>query len=381
MTEKLYYKDAYIKEFSATVISSAESDGGYLLVLDKTAFFPEEGGQYSDTGIIDGVKVCDVREIDGVIYHKMNAPVEVGKTVECRLDFDERFEKMQCHTAEHILSGVFHNLYGVDNVGFHLGKEDVTMDISRPLSWDEIMRVEEIANRAVFDNVEVVSLFPTSDELKEMEYRSKLDLTENVRIVNIIGYDSCACCAPHVKYTGEIGFIKILDAVKMRGGMRMNITAGRRAYYTVKSAFENLGSISRSLSVPKLECADGVERLLKTAEEYKSEIKDLRIKSVVGEAEKIAYTGGNLVHFFRDADFDALRAALNLLAEKADGTVVLLSGGEGGYKYVILKRGADMRSEIKAINAALLGRGGGNSDFAQGTFSASLEDIRAYFEK
>ena len=243
------------------------------------------------------------------------------------------------------------------------------------------MRAEEIANRAVFDNVEVVTLFPTPDELKEMEYRSKLDLTENVRIVNIPGYDSCACCAPHVKYTGEIGFIKILDAVKMRGGMRMNITAGKRAYYTIRSAFENLGVISRALSVPKLECADGVERLLKSAEEYKTEIKDLRIKGVVGEAERIEYNGGSLVHVFRDADFDALRAALNLLSERVDGTVVLLSGGDGGYKYVILKKGADMRSEIKEINAALLGRGGGSSDFAQGPFSASLSDIRAYFEK
>lgn len=380
MTEKLYYKDAYIKNFTATVISSTELANGYEVVLDRTAFFPEEGGQYADTGRIDGVTVKDAEERAGVIYHKTDAPLKVGSEVQCTLDFDERFEKMQCHTAEHILSGVLHTLFGVDNVGFHLGAEDVTMDVSRPLTWDELMRAEKIANRAVFDNVEVVSVFPTPDELKGMEYRSKLDLTENVRLVNIEGYDSCACCAPHVKYTGEIGFIKILDAVKMRGGMRMNITAGRRAYGIVSSAFENLGLISRLLSVPKLECADAVKKLLETSEEYKNEIKDLRIKTAVSEVEGIPYTGGNLVYFFRDADYDALRASVNVLSDRVDGTIVLLSGADGGYKYVILKKGADMRSEIKAINSALLGRGGGNSDFAQGTFSATAEMIRDFFK-
>ena len=318
MTEKLYYKDAYIKNFTATVISSTELANGYEVVLDRTAFFPEEGGQYADTGRIDGVTVKDAEERAGVIYHKTDAPLKVGSEVQCTLDFDERFEKMQCHTAEHILSGVLHTLFGVDNVGFHLGAEDVTMDVSRPLTWDELMRAEKIANRAVFDNVEVVSVFPTPDELKGMEYRSKLDLTENVRLVNIEGYDSCACCAPHVKYTGEIGFIKILDAVKMRGGMRMNITAGRRAYGIVSSAFENLGLISRLLSVPKLECADAVKKLLETSEEYKNEIKDLRIKTAVSEIEGIPYTGGNLVYFFRDADYDALRASVNVLSDRVD---------------------------------------------------------------
>ena len=380
MTEKLYYKDAYIKNFSATVISSTEADGGYEIVLDRTAFFPEEGGQYADTGRIDGVSVKGADERGGVIYHKTDAPLQIGKAVECELDFDDRFEKMQCHTAEHILSGVLHSLFGVDNVGFHLGAVEVTMDISRPLTWDELMRAEEIANRAVFDNVEVISIFPTPDELVGMKYRSKLDLTENVRIINIEGYDSCACCAPHVKYTGEIGFIKILDAVKMRGGMRMNITAGKRAYGIVSSAFENLASISRLLSVPKLESADAVKKLLDTAEEYKNEIKDLRIKAAVSEAERIPYTGGNLVYFFRDADYDALRAAVNVLADKVKGTLVLLSGSDGGYKYVILKKGADMRTEIKEINSALLGRGGGNSDFAQGTFSANAEAIHEFFK-
>ena len=380
MTEKLYYKDAYIRNFSATVLSCTESEGGFDVVLDKTAFFPEEGGQYADTGRIDSIRVSDVKEIDGIIYHKTDKAIEAGKAVECEIDFDARFEKMQCHTAEHILSGVLHSLYGVDNVGFHLGAEEVTLDVSRPLSWDELMRAEELVNRAIFENIEVVAVYPTRDELSRLEYRSKLDLTENVRIINIGGYDSCACCAPHVKYTGEIGSLKILDAVKMRGGMRITVTAGIRAYRAVNSAFENLSSISRALSVPRFETAEAVSRLISTAEEYKAEIKRLRIDAAVAEAEKIPYTGGNLVYFFKDADYDAMRAAVNLLSDKIDGTLVFLSGVGKEYKYVILKKGADLRSEIKSINAALSGRGGGNADFAQGTFSASADEIRDYFE-
>ena len=381
MTEKLYYIDAYIKTFSATVTACEPTASGYEITLDKTAFFPEEGGQYSDTGKIGGVAVTEVREADGVIYHKTAEPIPVGTTVECELDFDERFEKMQCHTAEHILSGVLHRLYGVENVGFHLGRDDVTLDVSRPLSWDELIRAEELVNRAIFENIEVVEVYPTPDELPTLEYRSKLDLTENVRIINIAGYDSCACCAPHVKRTGEIGSLKILDAVKLRGGMRITVTAGARCYRVMKLAFENLGAISRLLSVPKLECAEAVSRLHTASEEYKSELKDYKIQSTVREAESIPYSGGNLVHFFDGVDYDGLRAAVNVLSNRVDGIVVLLSATDGGYKYVILKKGADLRQEIKGINSALSGRGGGNSDFAQGTFSATADEIKAYFTK
>ena len=381
MTEKLYYKDAYIKTFSATVTSCEPVGDEYEAVLEKTAFFPEEGGQYADTGKIAGIAVTDVREAYGIIYHKIKEPISVGTAVECEIDFEERFEKMQCHTAEHILSGVLHSLYGVDNVGFHLGREDVTLDVSRPLSWDELMRAEELVNRAIFENIEVVAVYPTPEELPSLEYRSKLELTENVRIINIPGYDSCACCAPHVKYTGEIGFLKILDAVKLRGGMRITVTAGARCYRVMRLAFENLGAISRLLSVPKLECADAVLRLHASVEEYKSMLKACRIQSIVREAEGISYSGGNLVHFFENADYDSLRAAVNVLSDRVEGTLVLLSGSDGNYKYVILKKGADLRSEIKDINSALLGRGGGNSDFAQGTFSSSADEIKAYFAK
>ena len=198
MTEKLYYIDAYIKEFSATVTDVITDSRGVALVLDRTAFFPEEGGQSADTGYIAGARVTDARERDGVIYHYVDKPLEVGTKAECKIDFADRFEKMQCHTAEHIISGAIHKTFGLDNVGFHLGATEVTMDVNGYLTRDQLDEVEMIVNRAVFDNVAVKTYFPSVEELSSINYRSKLDLTENVRIVEVEGYDLCACCAPHV---------------------------------------------------------------------------------------------------------------------------------------------------------------------------------------
>ena len=205
MTEKLYYISAYTSKFSATVVSFFTEGDKLLAVLDKTAFFPEEGGQSADTGMIGGACVIDVTERDGIIYHTVDTPLTVGETVECTIDFAERYEKMKCHTAEHILCGIMHKLYGAENIGFHLGDDVVTFDVSPVLTRADLDRVEDIANRIIAENVDVVASFPTREELCALEYRAKLDLTENVRIVSIGDYDKCACCAPHVEKTGEIG--------------------------------------------------------------------------------------------------------------------------------------------------------------------------------
>jgi alanyl-tRNA synthetase len=379
MTEKLYYKDAYIKEFSATVLSVTEADGLYSVVLDKTAFFPEEGGQYSDKGTLSGVAVLDVEEKDGIIYHITDAPLTVGEAVRGALDFDERYEKMQCHTAEHILSGLFHSLFGFDNVGFHLGADDVTMDISAPLGKEELMRVERLANEIVYENVEVEAIFPSEDELQGMEYRSKLDLKENVRIVKIGEYDSCACCAPHVRRTGEIGIIKILEFAKLRGGLRIHITAGRRALKIFNSLYESALSVSSKLSIPKEEISDGVSRLLLSLEDTKRELSEFRRAKILEEARLIDTSGENALHVFRNASIEEMIAAANEITDSVLGILVLLSGVDGDYKYVISSKSIDLRERIKDINKSLLGKGGGKSNMVQGSFSANVLEIKAYF--
>lgn len=379
MTEKLYYLDSYMSRFEATVLSCEGRDGGYAVVLDRTAFFPEEGGQYSDRGTLGGAAVTDVREVSGVIYHICSSPLECGVRVSGVIDFDERFEKMQCHTAEHILCGLFHKYYGVDNVGFHLGAEDVTLDISAPLEWCELIRVEELANRVITENVSVTAHYPTAEELPALKYRAKLELTEGVRIINIGEYDSCACCAPHVAFTGEIGSVKILDAQKMRGGMRIHITAGERAYRIYRKMYDNLSAISRALSVPRLESAEGVARLLSELDAERERYKSARLALLLHEARDIPATDGSVVRLFPDATQEELREVANAAGGRVGGILVLLSGGEGCYKYVISSASVDLRAECKKINAALGGRGGGSSVMIQGGFGATLSEIEKYF--
>ena len=379
MTEKLYYKNAYTYEFSSTILSCEPIGDNYAIALRATAFFPEEGGQYADTGTLNGIRVRDVQEKDGVIYHITDAPIDVGTVAVGAIEFNARYEKMQCHTAEHILCGLIHATYGLDNVGFHLGADDVTMDISAPLTWDQLMEIEHRANLIVYENVPVTAIFPTPDELRDLEYRSKLDLTENVRIVNIGSYDSCACCAPHVRSTGELGLIKILDAEKLRGGMRVHIRAGIRAYREVIKMYDTLSDISHLLSLPRLDTAAGVRKLLADYEAKKADYKNARQAYFEREAELIAPEEGNLVLVYPDATQDELRAVANRAIDKVGGILVLLSGSDGAYRFVIASRAADLRTEVKKITAALGGGGGGSSVMVQGSFTATLSEIEKYF--
>ena len=287
---------------------------------------------------------------------------------------------MQIHTGEHIVSGVFHSFYSYDNVGFHLGRDVVTMDINAVLSEEQIRRVELFANEIIYKNVPVEAYFPSEEELSSLEYRSKLDLTENVRIVKIGEYDSCACCAPHVRATGEIGIIRLLDYTKHRGGTRITIAAGKRAFLSAVSTYETARAVSGMLSVPKEEIAEGTSRMLHDNEVLKAELKRVRAEHVLYTAKDIAPTDKNLVLYYPDADSEDVKTLANALLDKVGGILVLLFGREDAIKYLIVSRSVDLRSMSRDINSALLGRGGGKPEAIQGSFGADLDKIKAYFE-
>ena len=380
MTEKLYYTDAYIKDFSADVISCDKNDGKWTVVLDRTAFFPEEGGQTADRGTIDGVAVLDVYEDSGIVYHVTAEPVSVGKIVCCSLDFDERFMKMQCHTAEHILCGIIHSLYGLDNVGFHLGGKVVTFDVDGILTREELDRVEELANKAVFANLPVTASFPTRIELENMSFRSKMDIIDGMRIVTIGDVDACACCAPHVAYTGEIGMIKMLDFVKHKGGLRIQMVAGSRALTDYREKYTNVQRISAYLSEPQESTADAVLRAVESIEEYKSRIKYQGIEIAALTARLTDVTEGNALYLLGGMNMEQLREFCNVAMERVGGIVIALTGSDGDYKYVIASKQVDVSSLIKDVNAALSGKGGGKGKMVQGSFYTDIESIRAYFK-
>ena len=260
MTEKLYDKDSHLKEFEGTVLSCEKSGEKYAVTLNGTAFFPEGGGQRSDRGCIGDAYISDVQIKNGEILHFADKPLNIGQVYNCKIDFDFRFRNMQNHSGEHIISGIVHKLFGFNNVGFHLGAE-MTVDFDGELTRRQLDEIEDLANKAVYENLPVKAYYPSDEELKNLDYRSKLDLKENVRIVEIKGVDVCACCAPHVKATGEIGVIKILDFEKYKGGVRLLVKCGRDALCDYREKYESVLEISNLLSAKRFDVSNAVSKL------------------------------------------------------------------------------------------------------------------------
>ena len=381
-TEKLYYKDSHCFEFTAMVLDCRETARGPALILDRTAFFPEGGGQLADTGSLGAVKVLDVHEKEGEILHYCDGPLMPGERVEGRLDAEQRLVRMQNHSGEHVVSGLAHKLFGCENVGFHMGEDFVTIDFDRELSREQLMEIETLANRAVREDLPVSCTFPEPEALKSLEYRSKLELTENVRIVEIPGVDRCACCAPHVERTGEIGLIKVLDWERHRGGLRLSLACGMLALRDYRVKQENISAISQALSSKRHETAAAVERLLQEQQKSKERIAALSLELARYMAEDREETEGNICVFDSVLDEVALRELVNLLMEKCRGIAAAFSGDDRrGYRYIMGSRELDMRSLAKELNSLIEGRGGGKARMIQGSASASASAIAAVFER
>ncbi len=380
-TEKLYYIDSHLFDFEATVLDCRETEKGWALILDRTAFFPEGGGQQADTGFIGAAPVRDVQERSGEILHFCGEALPVGAHLPCRVEREQRLVRMQNHSGEHIVSGLAHKLYGCENVGFHMGEDCMTIDFDRELSWQQLMEIETLANEAVRDNLPVLCSFPEGEALEKLEYRSKLELTENVRIVEIPGIDRCACCAPHVERTGEIGLIKILEAERHRGGVRLSLCCGMLALRDYRVKQENIAAISQALSAKRHETAGAVSRLLSEQQKGKERIAALSMELARLKAECCPATEGNLCVFDNVLDEVALRELVNLLMEKCGGIAAAFSGSdETGYRYIMGSRRVDLRRCAKEINRLIDGRGGGKPQMIQGSAAADAEHIRQAME-
>lgn len=382
MTIKLYDKNAYTKKFNAVVITCEKSDDkGYKVVLDKTAFFPEGGGQSSDTGKINNSDVFDVREENGEIVHYVDGWFETGSEVSGEIDWDKRFRKMQNHSGEHIISGIIFKKYGFNNVGFHLGKDGVTVDIDNVLSSEQLLEIEYMANSAVYDNVEIVAEYPDEKELKTLQYRSKIDISENVRIVTIGDYDRCACCALHVSRTGEIGVIKILDTEKYKGGIRIHMLCGYDAIDDYNIRYKNTAEISSDLSAKQSETSIAVKRLLQEISEEKRLRSDIQRELTELKVSLIEPDGKNICIFEKNCDMNNLRNIVNGAINKCSGICAGFCGSDKtGYKYIIASNSIDLKLRSKEINKALNGKGGGNA-MLQGNVACSRSEIEKYIKE
>ena len=381
----LYDENSHLRAFDAQVVACTPARGGWAIALDQTAFFPEGGGTPADTGTLRDaagaaeVRVTDVQECSGEILHFAGAPLTPGSRVHGEIDWARRFRHMQNHSGEHIVSGLIHTHYGLENVGFHLGAEDVTIDLNGELTRAQLDHIEDLANDAVFRNLPVRTEYPAPEALVAMFYRSKRALAGRVRIVTIGDVDCCACCAPHVAQTGEIGAIKLLDFVRMRGGVRVHLRCGADAMADYREKYRNTAEISALLSAKQNETAQAVQRLWDALQNEKREAALLR--RTLAEARAAALPSGEApLCLFESGDRDTLRMLVNAgVARGARVCGVFCGSDASGYRYVLGSRRLDLRAAAPAFNARLHGRGGGSPEMIQGSVAAPRDEIQRVF--
>lgn len=386
MTIKLYDQDSHLQTFSAQVLACTPlEENRWAVLLDQTAFFPEGGGQLADQGQLTpadraAAEVLDVQERPEGIVHVCSAPLPAGTQVQGTLNWPLRFRRMQCHSGEHVISGLAHRLYGCNNVGFHMGEDAVILDFDRELSPEELQRLENEANRVIWENRPVTATYPAPTELEALDYRSKLELTENVRIVTIQDCDVCACCAPHVNFTGEIGLVKLIDAMRHRGGTRLWMVAGALALADYQSKQANVAAISAALSVKQGEAAQGVARVQQALQDLELALKEAKHALVAEKCKTLPETAENLCLFEPDLDIPGLRTLVNTGVARCGGICAAFTGSDKeGYRCVMGSRTVDLRAQAKAIHQALGGKGGGQPGMIQGSVTASRAEIEAYF--
>ena len=381
-TEKLYYSDPFLREFSAMVLSCEEEKSGFKVVLDRTAFYPEGGGQPADHGQLGGVAVTDVHEKGGVIFHTCEQEVEIGKTVECAIDWGRRFDHMQQHSGEHICSGMICGTFHCDNVGFHMGADMVTIDFNAEIGWDELMEIEQRANRYIYENHPIHIQFHRGEELAALEYRSKKELEGDVRIVAFPGADCCACCGTHVLTSGQVGLVKFFSCQKFREGVRIEMLCGERAFRALSTSWEQNRMVSQMLSVKPDQTKNAVVRLQTELQNVKFHSARLEEAAYASMAEKHAGAGDVLL-IQPPMEPDAARRLADAVAKASGGLSAVFAGEDGGkYNYALVRAdGGDISAFVKSMNGALHGRGGGRNGFAQGSVEAAKSEIEAFFQK
>lgn len=379
-TRKLYYEDCHLREFSAKVVSCEKTDMGWAVQLDATAFYPEGGGQACDTGTLGGAAVLDVRERGEDIVHLCDSPLTVGETVEGRIDWARRFDQMQQHSGEHILSGLIHSKFGYHNVGFHVGQGCMEVDFDGPMTLEDALELERKANQAVWANLPIRCWYPSSEELPTVVYRTKKNLPWPVRIVEVPGFDKCACCGVHVMRTGEIGLIKILSVAKFHQGVRIQMLCGSRAYDHLVKIYEQNRLVSQSFSAKIMETGAAAVRMNEAlaAEKFRANALEKQVFAQIAEGY---VNHGNVLRFQPSLAPTGVRDLAEAIANVCGGTAAVLSGQDGNYCVCLVHKDGDVKELGAAMNKALNGRGGGKPGFFQGSVKATRQEIDTFFDE
>ena len=378
-TVKLYYENAYTQDFTAVVQSCEAVKNGFAVTLDRTAFYPEGGGQPADHGTLGEARVLDVHEKDGVVTHLCDRALSVGAEVGGRIDWARRFDHMQQHSGEHIISGLLCSTFHCDNVGFHMGADVVTIDYNAPITWEQALEVERRANAYIWADHPIRIWYPSAEELAALPYRSKKELTGAVRITEFPGADRCACCGTHVSSSGQVGLLKLLSCQKFRDGVRLELLCGQRALDCLAAGWEQARQIGQALSVKPQSAFAAVSRLQEELLSLKE--KTARLEEADFAHVAAQYRGaGSVLHIAEPLDGDGARRLCDAIAKAAGGRCAVFAGQDGDYRYAVIESGGDLRQFIKDMNTALHGRGGGRDGFAQGSAACTAEEVRAFFQ-
>ena len=381
MTIRLYDTDSHCSEFEAEVLSCTTKEGKIEAVLDRTAFFPEGGGQKSDTGTLGAAQVLGVIERDGEVIHILSEEIPAGARVKGVLDYEQRFARMQNHSGEHIFSGLVHSRYGYDNVGFHLGDGEVTIDFSGPLTREQVEEVETEANRVVTANLPIEVFYPSAEEAAALPYRSKKEIGSSLRLVRIPGVDLCACCAPHVERTGEIGLIHITRVENYKGGTRLTMLAGSWALADYQRKENDAAAVSEALSAPRESLMPAVARLMEQEAAGRNEIYELWKQVVALKLAGLKSEGRAVLLYENGMPSWAVRQYVNDAVAKLGGLVLAVFREKGSLRYIIgAGEGEDAKALGGKLNERFRGKGGGNAKMVQGSFGSepAEAEIRAW---
>ena len=379
MTRKLYYEDSHLSCFESRVTGCVQTEKGWAVTLEATAFYPEGGGQACDLGTLNGVAVTDVREKGEEVIHYCEAPLEVGTLAEGIIDYGRRFDLMQQHTGEHIVSGIIHRRFGYHNVGFHMGENFIEIDFDGRIPAAELESIEREANEALWKNIPVKCWYPSQEELPHVFYRTKKALPWPVRVVEMAGYDSCACCGTHLKTTGEVGIIKLFTETALRGGSRIEMACGGRALKMLNRIYEQNTLVSQAFSAKIFETGAAAKRMNEALAAEKFKVTALQRKLFRITAE--SYAGReNVLHIEENLEPAQVRELADAIAQYCSGRAAVFSGSdENGYSYCLVSRNEDLRELVKTMNQSLSGRGGGKPGFQQGSLRCAREEIERFF--
>jgi len=378
MTEKLYYQDAYLTEFTATVLECRPIKEEFAVILDRSAFYPEGGGQPGDTGSLNGIPVTDTQEREGLICHYTAQAIAPGTAVTGKVNWARRFDHMQQHTGEHIVSGIICSRFACDNVGFHMGSDLVTIDFNHEISVEEMLEVERKANAYIAENHPVEVSYPDAETLKTLPYRSKKELEGEVRIVTLPGSDCCACCGTHVAASAQVGLVKFLSTQKFREGSRLTLLCGGRAVEYLARIWQQNTEISHLLSAKPEETFAAVSRLKDEADRLHYQLIQLQEQGFQRRAEELAGCG-NVLLFEEGLDPNGLRKLMTAVMERCGGRCAVFNGSGENWQYAIGEKGGDLRTLVKEMNSAFSGRGGGKPEFAQGSLTADRAQLEEFF--